>query len=172
MTAPPSRYIASVRAPSSMLVAGSIRSFQAMPLRSPFVQRSWLSRRQRIAMSPPSFAKTLPLRVYEREAFSFMSLSLIMTARSSVSESLYFLAEDDTASDTVRHCDGVQAGVCQRIFSLTAQMVLVRQSSEGAPGSVLRTAAGTAGGLAMTTWVGLPVEALAPGVETPWKATA
>src|SRR4051812_13984888 len=115
-----------------MFVAGSMRSFHAMPLRSPFVQRSWLSSRQRIPMSPPSLAKTLPSRVYERDAFSFMSLSLIMTASNKVSESLYFFAEVETASETRRHCDGVQAGVCHRIFSFTAQMVLVRQSPSGA----------------------------------------
>src|SRR6266404_4879286 len=114
-----------------MFVAGSMRSFHAMPLRSPFVQRSCLSSRQRIPMRPPSFAKTLPSRVYERDAFSFMSLSLIMTASNNVSESLYFFAEVETASETRRHSDGVQAGVCQRIFSFTAQIVLVRQSPRG-----------------------------------------
>src|ERR1700744_3936901 len=78
-------------------------------------------------MRPPSFANTLPLRVYERDAFSFMSLSLIMTARSSVGDRLWRLAEVATASAMCRHCDGAHAGVCQRIFSFTAQIVLVRQ---------------------------------------------
>jgi hypothetical protein len=39
------------------------------------------------------------------------------------------LADDVTASAILRHCDGVQAGVCQRIFSFTAQIVFVRHES-------------------------------------------
>jgi len=94
-----------------------------------------------------------------------------MTARSNVGERLYLFAEVDTASEMRRHCDGVQAGVCQRIFSFTAQIVLVRQSSEGAPGSSFG-AAGAAAVWVVWTRADGDVEALAPGVETPWKATA
>jgi long-subunit fatty acid transport protein len=39
------------------------------------------------------------------------------------------LAEVATASATCRHWEGVQAGVCQRIFSFTEQIVLVKQLS-------------------------------------------
>src|SRR4051812_12699478 len=146
-----------------MFVAGSMRSFHAMPLRSPFVQRSWLSSRQRIPMRPPSLAKTLPSRVYERDAFSFMSLSLIMTASTKVSDSLYFFAEVDTASETRRHCDGVQAGVCQRIFSFTAQIVLVRQSPRGA--ADWTTGSPVVGGGAMATSVRVTGLCTGGGVE-------
>src|SRR5450432_4857836 len=70
-----------------------------------------------------------------------MSLSLIMTARSSDGESLWRLAEVATASATRRHWEGAQAGVCHRIFSFTAQIVLVRQlagcaAESVAPGAV------------------------------------
>ena len=67
--------------------------------------------------------------MYAREAFSFMSLSLIMMASNSDGLSSWRLAEAATASATLRQVEGVQAGVCQRIFSLTAQMVFLRQES-------------------------------------------
>jgi hypothetical protein len=100
-----------------------------------------------------------------------MSLSLIMTASSSVSERWYFFAEVETAFETVRHWEGVQAGVCQRIFSFTAQMVLVRQSA-GAASSLGGSGAADMGAAAWATVWGGTVEALAPEVEIPWKATA
>src|SRR5258706_10858302 len=146
-----------------MFFAGSMRSFQGMPLRSPFVQRSCASTWHRMAIKPPSFAKTLPPRVYERDAFSFMSLSLIMTASSSVGERWYRFAEVETASEMRRHCDGVHAGVCHRIFSFTEQIVLVRQSFNGVveSSSELVVEAARAGG----TGADGAVEALAPELE-------
>ncbi|HVZ72524.1 MAG TPA: hypothetical protein VHJ20_09125 [Polyangia bacterium] len=62
-----------------------------------------------------------------------MSLSLIMTASNRVGLRSCFLADVATESATFRHVDGVQAGVCQRIFSFTEQMVLARQLSEAMP---------------------------------------
>jgi hypothetical protein len=97
-----------------------------------------------------------------------MSLSLIMTARSNVSERLYFFDAEETAPATVRHCDGVQAGVCQRIFSFTAQIVLVRQSA-GAASSVSTLGAAVVAGVpgeATTEGAGA-VEARAPVFDMP-----
>src|SRR6185312_2303997 len=56
-----------------------------------------------------------------------MSLSLTMIASISVGERWWRFADVATASAIRPHCDGVQAGVCQRIFSFTAQMVCARQ---------------------------------------------
>src|SRR5580698_5633677 len=56
-----------------------------------------------------------------------MSLSLTMIASSNVGLRSCRFAEVATASAIRPHCDGVQAGVCQRIFSLTAQIVCLRQ---------------------------------------------
>ena len=44
-------------------------------------------------------------------------------------------ADVATASAMWRHSEGVQAGVCQRIRSLTEQIVLARQASVGSFGS-------------------------------------
>jgi hypothetical protein len=52
-----------------------------------------------------------------------------MTASSKEGDRSYFLADVATASATLRHWEGVQAGVCHRIFSFTAQIVFVRQLS-------------------------------------------
>src|SRR5262245_20916858 len=56
-----------------------------------------------------------------------MSLSLTMMASSKVGDRSWRLAESLTASAILRHWDGVHAGVCQRIRSLTAQIVCARQ---------------------------------------------
>src|SRR5438045_298699 len=58
-----------------------------------------------------------------------MSLSLTITARSSDGERSWRFADSLTASAMLRHWDGVQAGVCQRIRSFTAQIVCARQGS-------------------------------------------
>src|SRR5450432_3353533 len=63
-----------------------------------------------------------------RADFSFMSLSLTMIARISVGLRSWRFAEVATASAIRPHCDGVQAGVCQRIFSFTAQTVCARHA--------------------------------------------
>src|SRR5690242_377423 len=63
-----------------------------------------------------------------RAAFSFMSLSLTMIASTNEGLRSYFLAEVATASAIRPHCDGVQAGVCQRILSFTEQIVCARQA--------------------------------------------
>src|SRR5450432_2110442 len=112
-----------------------------------------------------------------------MSLSLIMTARSSDGESLWRLAEVATASETRRHWEGVQAGVCHRIFSFTAQIVLVRQLSGCTAGSAPPGAEAAGAGVSpiwpspiwpspiwfSRAWLCAAgaVEALAPEVETP-----
>src|SRR6185312_2071718 len=57
-----------------------------------------------------------------------MSLSLTMMASNSEGLRSCFLADVATASAIRPHCDGVQAGVCHRIFSFTAQMVCARQA--------------------------------------------
>jgi hypothetical protein len=101
-----------------------------------------------------------------------------MTARSNVSERLYFLADFETASETCRHCEGVHAGVCQRIFSFTEQMVLVRHGSRlGPPESPdgtddeARAGTGSSPGTDRVRAVG-GVEAFALGLESPWKRAA
>src|SRR4051794_38249164 len=71
-----------------------------------------------------------------------MSLSLIITASSRVGDRSWRLADVATASATRRHWEGVQAGVCQRIFSFTAQIVFVRQVSVGPSGRVAEGDAG------------------------------
>ena len=58
-----------------------------------------------------------------------MSLSLTMIASSSVGLRSCRFADDSTASAMRWHSDGVHAGVCQRIFCFTEQMVLTRQVS-------------------------------------------
>ncbi|HLK92207.1 MAG TPA: hypothetical protein VKZ18_20100 [Polyangia bacterium] len=50
-----------------------------------------------------------------------------MIASINVGDRSCFFAEVATASAMRPHCDGVQAGVCQRILSFTAQMVWARQ---------------------------------------------
>src|SRR5580692_671099 len=57
-----------------------------------------------------------------------MSLSLVMIARISVGLRSWRFAEVATASAIRPHCDGVQAGVCQRIRSFTEQIVCARQA--------------------------------------------
>src|SRR6185312_2736685 len=78
-----------------------------------------------------------------------MSLSLTMIASISVGERWWRFAEVATASAIRPHCDGVQAGVCQRIFSFTAQIVCARQllAWTSPPASVSPSVAGTAAGL-------------------------
>src|SRR5262245_23719169 len=85
-----------------------------------------------------------------------MSLSLTITARSSDGERSWRLADSSTALAIVRHWDGVQAGVCQRIRSFTEQIVCARHwpvTAVGAgPDFSLETAAGasaSAAGAAM-----------------------
>src|SRR5438552_18577734 len=67
-----------------------------------------------------------------------MSLSLTMIANRSVGLRSWRFAEPATASAIRPHCDGVQAGVCQRIFSFTEQTVRARHVSAwtSPPGSV------------------------------------
>jgi hypothetical protein len=61
-----------------------------------------------------------------------------MIANNSDGERSWRFAEVATASAIRPHCDGVQAGVCQRIFSFTAQTVCARQAlaCTSPPGSV------------------------------------
>ena len=65
-----------------------------------------------------------------------MSLSLTMIASSSVGDRSWRFADSLTASAIFRHCDGVQAGVCQRIRSFTEQIVCARQLSATTFGTV------------------------------------
>jgi len=88
-----------------------------------------------------------------------------MTARSSVGERWCRFAEVETASEMRRHCDGVHAGVCHRIFSFTEQIVLVRQSFDGVSESPSEEVA--AATWAVGTGADGGVEALAPELETP-----
>ncbi|HVZ87814.1 MAG TPA: hypothetical protein VHG72_12645 [Polyangia bacterium] len=52
-----------------------------------------------------------------------MSLSFVMIASNNDGLRLCRFADVATASAIRPHCEGVQAGVCQRIFSFTAQIV-------------------------------------------------
>src|SRR6185312_2610812 len=57
-----------------------------------------------------------------------MSLSLTMMASNSEGLRSCFFDDVATASAIRPHCEGVQAGVCHRIFSFTAQIVCARQA--------------------------------------------
>src|SRR5262245_65829286 len=70
-----------------------------------------------------------------------MSLSLTMIASSSVGDRSWRLAESFTALAILRHCDGVHAGVCQRMRSFTAQIVCARQLSATTLGTALAAGA-------------------------------
>src|SRR3954471_1808491 len=78
-----------------------------------------------------------------------MSLSLTMIANSSVGLRSCRFADVATASAIRPHCDGVQAGVCQRIFSFTEQTVWARQvlAWTSPPGSASLSETETAGAL-------------------------
>src|SRR4051794_2866009 len=88
-----------------------------------------------------------------RAAFSSMSLSFTITARTREGDRSYFFAAAATPAAMSRQNSGVQAGVRQRTWALTLQMVLARHSSlrngEAAPSDgggpgVARGAGGTA----------------------------
>src|SRR5262245_39088664 len=92
-----------------------------------------------------------------------MSLSLIMIARINVGLRSFALAAEVTASEMRRHWDGDHAGVCQRIFSFTAQMVLVRQESPVSPATL---SAGVTAASVSVSSASLPAS-LAASVSSP-----
>src|SRR4051794_28450572 len=90
-----------------------------------------------------------------------MSLSLIITDSSSVGLRLCFFADEETAPAMRWHCDGVQAGVCHRIFCFTEQIVFARQvSASWAEWSSVIAGAATS---AVTVVSAVPVEVTTAG---------
>jgi hypothetical protein len=80
-------------------------------------------------------------------AFSFMSLSFIITASSSAGDTLFLRAELSTPSAMRSQNRGLQAATRQRILSLTRQMVLARHEADGnAPSASARVSGGSAAG--------------------------